>query len=291
MSPARLLLPGYVEVASPGGNWLARPGCVEEIVRGDLDDLLTSAGPYRPAAGGGRGPLITLRLGGEAAIAKRPIHGGLLGRVLGALYWGRDRVLDQMRAAQQLRAEGVATPAILAAGWRRVAGPLQRHTLIASAIPGALNLYEACRNPPPGMSRRAILRDSAGAVRRMHDAQFLHADLNVTNLVLEPRAEGYRVLVVDLDRGRFCGRLEPGDRARNLARLLRSYEKWLAAIAPLSGREEVFFLRCYARADRSMTRWLWEFLQSYRRSLGARRLAWRARSTRAAVPGVVDRAR
>ena len=289
VAAGRLSLPGYVEVASPLADWVSRPGCAEAIAHGDIDDLLSAAGPHRPAAGGGRGPLIAFRLGGEAAVAKRPVHGGLLGKVFGGLYWGRERVLDQVRAAYRLRASEVATPDILAAGWRRVAGPLQRHTIIASAIPGAMNLYEASRNPPPGLSRRAVLRESAGAVRRMHDAQFLHADLNVTNLVLEPQAGGHRVQIVDLDRGRFYGRLDLGDRAWNLARLLRSYEKWLSAVAPLSGREEIFFLRCYAWNDRSMARWLWGFLQNYRRSLGARRLAWRLRPAHGSNPRVIDR--
>jgi tRNA A-37 threonylcarbamoyl transferase component Bud32 len=266
---------------------VSRPACVEAIVRGDLDDLLSAAGPRRPAAGGGRGPLIALRLGGEEAIAKRPVHGGLLGRLFGGLYWGRERVLSQLRAAQRLRAAGVATPEVLVVGWRSVAGPLQRQAIIAQAIPGAINLYGASRNPPPGLSRRAIVRESAGVVRRMHDAGFLHADLNVTNLVLEPGAGELRVHIVDLDRGRFRSRLVPGERAHNLARLLRSYEKWLAVETPLSGREELDFLRSYARTDRAMLRWLWRYLQSYRRSLGPRRLGWRLRPDRASSPPTV----
>jgi tRNA A-37 threonylcarbamoyl transferase component Bud32 len=268
---------------------VSRPGCVEAIAGGDVDDLLGVARPRRPSAGGGRGPLIALRLGGEEAIAKRPVHGGLLGRLFGGLYWGRERVVAQLRAALQLRAAGVATPEILAVGWRSVAGPLQRQAIIAKVIPGAINLYQASRKPPPGLSRRAILRESAGAVRRMHDARFLHADLNVTNLVLEPLTGGLRVHVVDLDRGRFRSRVGPAERARNLARLLRSYEKWLAAETPLSGREELYFLRSYARANRAMLRWLWKSLQSYRGSLGPRRLAWRLRPHRVAGPPTVDR--
>ncbi|HET6277446.1 MAG TPA: lipopolysaccharide kinase InaA family protein [Candidatus Polarisedimenticolia bacterium] len=279
----------YVEVASPVGTWLSRPGLVGAIAAGGVDDLLSNAGPRRQAAGGGRGPLIRLRLGGQEAIAKRPVHGGLVGRMCGGLYWGRERVLAQLRAAQRLRADGVRTPDILAAGWRSVAGPLHRHAIIASAIQGAINLYEALRNPPPGLSRRAILEQSALVVRRMHDARFLHADLNITNLVVEPLAAGVAVHIVDLDRGRFRGHFDLGDRARNLARLLRSYEKWLAGEAPLSDREEFFFLRCYAGSDREMVRWLWRFLQSYRRSLGARRFVWRLRAARVFHPRGFDR--
>ena len=280
---------GYVEVASPGGTWVSRPGCVAAIVRGELDYLLRGPGPRRPAAGGGRGPLLFLHLGGEEAVAKRPVHGGLLGRLIGGLYWGRERVLAQVHAAQWLRGQGVSTPEILAAGWRSVAGPLQHQALIAKTIPGAINLYEASRNPPPGLRRRTILRESAVLVRRMHDAGFLHADLNLTNLVLEPGARGPLVHIVDLDRGRLQSRVGLSERALNLARLLRSYEKWLAAEAPLSGREELYFLRCYARSEGAMVRRLWRFLQNYRRSLGPRRLAWRLRLSRASNPRAVDR--
>ncbi len=280
---------GYVEVESPGGTWVSRPGCVAAIVRGDLDYLLCGPGPRRPAAGGGRGPLLSLHLDGEEVVAKRPVHGGWLGRLIGGLYWGRERVLAQVHAAQRLRGRGVSTPEILAAGWRSVAGPLQHHAIIAKTIPGAINLYEASRNPPAGLRRRTMLRESAALVRRMHDAGFLHADLNVTNLVIEPGTRGPLVHVVDLDRGRLQSRIGLSGRALNLARLLRSYEKWLATEAPLSGREELYFLRCYARSERVMVRRLWRFLQNYRRSLGPRRLAWRLRLSRASSPRAVDR--
>jgi len=280
---------GYVEVTSPAGVWITRPVCADAIARGAIDDLLGTVALRRPASGGGRGALIPLRLGDMEALAKRPVHGGMLGRVFGDLYWGPERALAQVRAARRLRAAGVPTPDILAAGWRPIAGPLQRHAIVASTIPGAINLYEASLAPPPGLSRRAILRESAVVVRRMHDARFLHADLNVTNLVLEPGAMPPAVHVVDLDRGRFRARLDIGDRAKNLARLLRSYEKWLAAEAPLSGREELYFLRCYALADRKMVRWLSRFLGSYRRSLGLRRIAWRLRPADISGPRSVDR--
>ena len=48
-------------------------------------------------------------------------------------------------------------------------------------------------------------------------------------------------------------------------------------------------LAMLARDDRSMARWLWRFLQNYRRSLGARRLAWRLRSAHDSNPRVIDR--
>ena len=181
----------------------------------------------------------------------------LLGRLIGGLYWGRERILAQVHAAQRLRGQGVSTPEVLAAGWRSVAGPLHHQAIIPKIIPGAINLYEASRNLPPGLRRRTILRESAALVRRMHDAGFLHADLNVTNIVLEPGARSPLVHIVDLDRGRLQSRVDLSGRALNLARLLRSYEKWLAVEAPLSGREELYFLRCYARSERAMVRWLW----------------------------------
>jgi tRNA A-37 threonylcarbamoyl transferase component Bud32 len=199
-------------------------------------------------------------------------------------------MLAQVRAARRLHRAGVATPEILAAGWRRIAGPLQRHALVVRAIPGAINLYEAARRTPDGLAKRSILREAARLVRRMHDAGFLHGDLNLTNLVLEPTEGGPLVQVVDLDRGRFRTRLGPAARARNLARLLRSYEKWLARQAPpLSGREEIYFLRCYAGGERGMVRRLVNDLSRHRRSFGPRRLAWWLRGAGSSSPRQAER--
>jgi 3-deoxy-D-manno-octulosonic acid kinase len=49
-----------------------------------------------------------------------------------------------------------------------------------------------------------------------------HADLNVYNVLFDDQA---KVWLIDFDRGRLVAFLTPGQRARNLSRLLRSLKK------------------------------------------------------------------
>jgi len=260
---------GFALALSPGGKWLARPECVEAIERGAADILLRGPARRDKRAGTGRGPMVRLEIGGLAAIGKRALHGGLAGRLLGGLYLGAGRALAQVEAAERLSRSGIPTPEILAVGWQSALLLFTKQAIVTRAVPGAENLYEAARHDAPWRRRRAILAASADLIRRMHDAGFLHADLNVANLILGGGPGGDRVFVVDLDRGRFEARLTKRQRFANLARLQRSYEKWIAGQWPLSPRDEVRFLRSYCRRDRALLRELRSRLLSYRSSRSA----------------------
>ena len=238
---------------------MSRPGCVEAIVRGDLDDLLGVAGPRRPAAGGGRGPLIALRLGGEEADRQaagpwRPAGKGLFG----GLYWGRERVVAQVRAAQQLRA-----------AWCFDArGP---RCGLADASPARCSARRSSRRPFPGRStstkhpasRLPACRRRAGpeGVRRLWcgvctTQSFLHADLNVTNLVLEPQEQGglprprSSISMVAASAEHASAPASGRTTWRACSGRMRS--GWLRVRRRSAGARSSIFLRSYARADRAM---------------------------------------
>ena len=270
----RDLPPDCLEVRSAAGAWIARRECAPAIQRGEADFILSGPGARHSAAGSGRGPLARFTLAGLPAVGKRALHGGLLGPLLRGMYLGRRRAVDQLRAAARLAGAGVPTPEILAVGSRPVAGLFCAQAIVAREIAGARNLHDLAGEPLAGARRREILKKTAGLLRDMHDAGFLHADLNLANLVLGGGPAGERVWVVDLERGRFAGQVTVGGRIRVLARLLRSCEKWVAKRLRLTPREEVRFLRIYARGDRILLRQLVTRLSRFRRRLGARRLSW-----------------
>ena len=272
------LAPLYVEVRSPAATWIVRRECAEAVGRGDADVLFSEWGGGAARAGSGRGPMARFALAGLPAVGKRPLHGGLLGPLLGRLYLGNRRALDQVRAALTLERAGVATPAVLAVGSARAFGPFCAQAIVTRRLEGAQNLYEAACGAPERGRRGKVLFLCADLLRRMHDAGFLHHDLNVSNLVLERGPEGETLHVVDLDRGRFRRTVSARERLGNLARLLRSYEKWIAGKVRLSRREEWRFLRVYAGRDRKLARFLAEGLARYRTRLGLRRLRWRLTS-------------
>jgi hypothetical protein len=278
----RELASRYVQVRSPRARWVARRDCAGAIERGEADFLLVDR-PGAPArAGSGRAASVRFVLASQAAMGKRAVHGGLLAPLLGRLYLGMGRASNQVLMAERLRSAGVPTPEILAVGAKRVAGPLCAHAIVSRELPGARNLLEVAEGAPSGRVRRELLVACAELVRRMHEAGFLHADLNVGNLVLEQR-DGVPVLnVVDLDRGRFRKGGGARRRREGLARLLRSYEKWIAPRLRLTGREEILFLRHYAGADRALLRRLARSLSCSRWRTRLRRIGRRLPAPRSA---------
>jgi len=265
---------GYVEVRSPAGVWLARPGSTLPLTAGEADFLLTRKAERLPGREQGRGVVARFLLGGRPVVGKMLIHGGLFGPTLGRLYLGRQRAWSQAALADRLRTAGVATPRVVATGARRIAGPLFRLAVLTEEIREARNLLELARSFPGPPVRRRIADLTADTVRAMHDGGFLHADLNLANLVVEGGTAAAAVHIVDLDRGRFVARVRPADRVAGLARLLRSCEKWLASGTCPGARDRIRFLRRYARRDRRMVRRLHSGIARARRGWWARRRLW-----------------
>ncbi len=245
---------GYIRVQSRAGTWIVRSASALAVERGEADHLLVGPGARDKRPGTGRGGLALFDLGGLPVVGKRALHGGLAASLLGGLYLGAGRALAQIEVARRLEQAGVPAPEITAVGWRPALLLFRALAIVTRAIPGARNLYEVAQAGPAWPLRHAILKKTAELIRRMHDAGFLHADLNVTNLVLGDDRPGDRLHVVDLDRGRFVRSITESQRCRNLARLRRSYEKWIAGRRPLSRREEILFLRSYCRSDRELLR-------------------------------------
>jgi tRNA A-37 threonylcarbamoyl transferase component Bud32 len=270
------MTPGYLPWRDPtGGSWQVRADCLAGMAGVPTRDLLSGRRDRDVGgSGSGRGGITRFDLAGRHAVGKRSLRGGLFGPMLGGLFWGTERALRPIGLARSLRQDGVLTPEVLAAGSRRLLGPLHAHALITEAIPGGLNLLEALRRQPSGTDP-GLLNAAAGTIRSMHEAGFLHADLNLANLVVEHGPSGLRVHIIDLDRGRLVSPMTPALRARNLARLLRSYEKWMAHDRPLDRGEAIGFLRGYCGSDEILLQYLLERLRRYRSGLNPRRLLWR----------------
>ena len=80
------------------------------------------------------------------------------------------------------------------------------------------------RQPRPDRLRRAA-RAAGKAVRLLHDAGGLHADLHIKNLLIREDARSAEVIVVDLDRAEIRDPMPAQRRMRELMRLYRSLRK------------------------------------------------------------------
>jgi hypothetical protein len=179
----------------------------------------------------GRRPVVAGLLGdGTAVVIKRLHHGGLLAGLTGDRFLTPRRLRTGVTAADFLAANGVATPDVLFASWRR-SGLFVRGELGFERVSGGVDAADFL------FARPGVLpegwRGRVGAigrlVARLHELGVRHGDLNLMNLYLPG---GDDVMILDLDKADLRGGpLAAGARRRNLARLERSVRK-LGARAP-----------------------------------------------------------
>jgi hypothetical protein len=154
-------------------------------------------------------------------------HGGALASLQRDLFLPPPRAPRELQTSERLRESGVASPAILAYAVYRAGPLLRRADVVTEEIQNAFDLSVALMGDD-ATTRRTALAATARLVRSLSEIGARHLDLNIKNVLLQPRPDGGLAgYVLDLDRVVFLG-----SRARalegNIARLLRSARKWQA---------------------------------------------------------------
>ncbi len=280
----------------PAGAAVASGGVPDE---GDPGGGAPGTDPGRRRAGGpGRGGILAARDDdGRRLIVKALRRGGLTAG-LGGGYHGRSRLIAEMAILEEARARGVPAARVAFGATTALPRGVTAAVLATYEIEGASDLAGYLRWARSSRATRQTRSDALArggvAVRRAHDLGLDHADLNIGNLLLKPprrpvglsgvrsvaRESGADALgawVIDLGVSRFGAPLQPGRRASNLARLLRSAEKHLGG-DPQRGRDAAAFLHGYlAAADgpsRPMRRALLRALRRRLPLMALHRLGW-----------------
>jgi len=189
-----------------------------------------------------------VELGGHAAVLKRHVRGGLLGRVCrvlspeaSALAIGEGRLSRLVWITERFRARGGRTPLFL--GWLQVGrgGPFRVLYSATERIPGAESLSAALADRPE--ERRSTLAALAQQLAAWHHAGLRHPDLNAGN-ILTSRSPAVGLWVIDLDRAGLGRDVSGPARAGMLARLVRSLAH--QGLEP-RGRESRRLVLLYAR--------------------------------------------
>lgn len=167
----------------------------------------------------GRKPVVAGRLGRRDVIVKRLHHGGLLAPLLGDRFLTRRRFSAHAANAAFLRVHGIATPAVVFAGWRR-SGGFVRGEIGLERLDGVdADRYFFSGSPA---AADEVSRAIGALVRRMHDAGFVHGDLNLMNVLVRGPAS---LSILDLDKGTIFSHVGGRARRANLERLYRSIRK------------------------------------------------------------------
>ncbi len=196
----------------------------------------------------GRGVAWAVRLAdGTPVVVRRNRHGGLLARFTGDRFLPPTRAPRELATAVRLAAAGVPTPELVAY-MVYPAGPLLRRVDVVTRevaesadLPAALDRW-------PG-HRTALLAATARLVSQLTRAGARHADLNVKNILLTMDGETALAHVLDVDRVVFGGADDPAVLRANLARLVRSVQRWHERRGPLLDEGELQLLERLARED------------------------------------------
>jgi 3-deoxy-D-manno-octulosonic-acid transferase len=172
--------------------------------------------------GAGRGHIHQVHEGQRAFLLRHYYRGGLMARLIRDRFLAqpleRSRAMAEFRLLGQLRGRGLPVPQACAARHRRAGLLFYSADILVALIPNASDVAQLL------LQDHGVTWDQwqqlGRAVRRLHDEQVFHSDLNCHNLMLDTAGHPW---IVDFDK---CG-FRAGDdwKAANLARLLRSLRK------------------------------------------------------------------
>ena len=163
----------------------------------------------------------------ETVIVRAYRRGGFVRHFLSDLYWDRPpRPFAELVSTETARRRGVPAVEALGARVRWTTGGLYRGLFVSREAGGFHNLWEWLQTRPTDPARTATLTAVARVIKAMHDAGILHADLNLTNILVQPGPTSPHVLLLDFDRAQvLSGPVARPHRERALRRLQRSLRK------------------------------------------------------------------
>ncbi len=176
----------------------------------------------------GRGVAWAVRLTtGPEVVVRHAWHGGVLARVTRDVFLAPTRAPHELAVALRLAAAGVPTPDVLAFATYVVAGPFCRADVVTACVDGADLPAALAAHPAPG-DRDAIAAAVSMLMHALWRAGARHADLNARNILVTRAPEGFRALVLDVDRVVFGRPASDAVARANRQRLSASLRKWRA---------------------------------------------------------------
>jgi 3-deoxy-D-manno-octulosonic acid kinase len=176
----------------------------------------------------GRGHVWRVQTDTQGAVIIRYYRrGGLVRHFLSDVYWDRPpRPLAELACTEIARQCGVPTIEVLGAQVKWLNHGLYRGVFVSREREGFHNLWEWLQTRPTGPTRVATLTTVARTIRTMHDAGIVHADLNLTNILVQTETPFPQVCVLDFDHALlFPHPVARTYRERTLRRLQRSLRK------------------------------------------------------------------
>jgi 3-deoxy-D-manno-octulosonic-acid transferase len=180
------------------------------------------------ATGSGRGQALLINEGGRGYVLRHYRRGGLMARLSDDRFWRaaphESRAMREFSLLRLMRSWQLPVPEPVAASHQPRGLLFYQADILVGLIPDSANVVQLLQQRELAPSEWNAL---GHAIRRLHERQVYHADLNAHNLLLDGAGQAW---VVDFDK---CDVRPGGDwKPRNLERLLRSLRKEAARVAP-----------------------------------------------------------
>lgn len=188
----------------------------------------THAGGTALATGSGRGQALLIQQNGHGYVLRHYRRGGLMARLSDDRFWRAaphdSRAMREFTLLRLMRSWQLPVPEPIAASHRPRGLLFYEADILVGLIPDSANVVQ-------WLQRRALTaaewKALGHAVRRLHERQVFHSDLNAHNLLLDGAGQAW---VVDFDK---CAVRPDHDwKPRNLDRLLRSLRKEAGRVTP-----------------------------------------------------------
>ncbi len=192
-------------------------------------------------------------------------HGGLLRAITRNLYLFGARSFRELALTEEIRSCGIPTIPPIGAIHHRIFYPFYNPYFLSLEVPGAIDLIQYFNDlgPHPShenlSSKRKTIRSAGLLIRKFHQAEFFHSDLQLKNMLLARE----QLLLIDFDRSYRNSNLTVRKRIRNLLRLDRSVEKWKRVGLPITRTDRWRFFLAYAGEDKMIRKSMERALQTY----------------------------
>jgi 3-deoxy-D-manno-octulosonic acid kinase len=245
-----VLPPGFTILRQPTETWWIKTGW-EHIFPVALNNVWSPQPVSAPATAGGRGLLHYLPLpDGSRAVIRRYRRGGFVRHFIHEVYWDRPfRPLRELSCTAIAAQRSVPTVTVLAAGVKHLGFGLYRGVFISREAAGFSNLWEWLQTQPAGEDRTRTIAAVARTIARLHIAGIVHADLNLTNVLVHVAETTAEALVIDFDKGRVLPSAAPESVSRQV---LRRFQRSLHKLDPQRrftfAADEALFHHAYTQA-------------------------------------------
>lgn len=172
----------------------------------------------------GRGQVVFFEHDDQHLVLKRYHRGGILSRLIKDTYLysglSRSRMWQEFHLLARMRELGLPVPRPIAVRCVKTTALSYQGELIIERILNARTLAAIlCQQPLPETTWEAI----GEVIRRFHDHNVDHADLNACNILINSQGQVY---LIDFDKSRIHSKRNNTRRHANLGRLRRSLIKW-----------------------------------------------------------------